>query len=302
MWRRNFLLGLAGERWRIEQKPGLVQIVRGGETIAGLHTSREWDKPFLHPLRAVDGTELSRGWPVAAHADDHQDHAWHRGLWWGHGVLNGEDFWRERPGASGFIRTSRASGRQRGGRFTLQGEHQLETRSGQRIAGLSTTWTIWDEDRLRLIDFSLALRGEGALRFGDTDDGGTGVRLREEFREDRGARLVNAEGLRGAGQMWGKPSAWTHYEAMVAGRTYGVAMMSHPTNLRHPAGWHARNYGLNSANPFAVSSFAGEKNGERGAWELAAGGVLRLRYRVVLHAGPAPDWAGRFAAWTREGD
>lgn len=300
MLRRKFLLGLAAEGWRLEEKPGVVQIVRGGETIAGLYAGKEWDKPFLYPLRAVDGTELSRGWPVDGRPGDNQDHAWHRGLWWGHGVINGEDFWREKPGASGFIRTSRASGRKQGDRFALRGQHHLETRTGQRIARLETTWTVWDDGRVRVIDFAMALRGEQLLIFGDTDDGGTGIRLREEFREDRGAKLANAEGLRGAAQIWGKASAWTHYEATVGGKPYGVAMMSHPSNLRHPSGWHARNYGLNSANPFAASSFAGEKKGQRGAYELASGAALRLRYRVILHEGSLQNLAGRFEQWTTE--
>lgn len=299
MLRRYFLMGLAGEGWRLEERPGLLRLVRGGETAAGFYSGTEWDKPFLYPLRAVDGTELSRGWPVEKRVGDSEDHGWHRGMWWGHGIINGEDYWREKKGASGFIRTSQARGRKQGDGFEFRGVHRLETRAGESMAGLETVWTLRDRDGERWIDFSMTLRGQSALRFGDSDDGGTGIRLREEFREDRGAKLTNAEGLRGAKGIWGKASPWTHYEAEVNGKPYGVAMLSHPSNLRHPSGWHARNYGLNSANPFAASSFAGEKGGERGAYELAAGTALRLRYRVILHAG-ALDVAARYEGFRKE--
>jgi len=143
----------------------------------------------------------------------------------------------------------------------------------------------------------MSLRAARELRFGDTDDGGFGFRLREEFRENRGAKLTNAEGKTGARQIWGQPSAWTHYESVIDGRPYGAAILSHPSNLRHPAGWHAGNYGLNSANPFAASSFAEEKGSRRGEYLHPDKATLQLRYRVILHPGTC-DIASRYRQWT----
>ncbi|MCX6606560.1 MAG: PmoA family protein [Acidobacteria bacterium] len=304
MNRRNFLLALpaaataAAPAWQLRQEPGQAQVHRGGKLFAALHIGPEWDKPFLYPLRAADGTDLSRGWPVAKRQGDTEDHAWHRGLWWGHGVINGEDYWREIKGKTGFIRTSRVSGRRVGDGFRIEAKHMLRTRANQTVAGLNTAWTLAESSNERTIDFAMTLRATQELRFGDTDDGGFGFRLREEFREERGAKLTNAEGKTGAKQIWGRPSAWTHYEALVDGKPYGAAILSHPGNLRHPAGWHARNYGLNSANPFAASSFAEEKGGTRGEYVLPAKATLRLRYRVILHSG-ACDIAERYQRWIR---
>jgi hypothetical protein len=290
MLRRSLLLAgpaLAhAAPWKLTQQPGLTTITLAGQPITALHSGPQWDKPFLYPLLAPNGVELSRGWPVNPRPGDNQDHAWHRGLWWGHGLINGEDFWREIKGASGFIRTQKVTARRTSAAVHFHAQHSLVKRDQSPLAALATAWTIHQTSTTRTIDFALTLQSPQPLTFGDTDDGGFAFRLREEFRQDRGARITNAEGLTGAKAVWGQPSPWTHYQATIADQPYGVALLSHPTNLRHPAGWHARNYGLNSANPFAASSFANEKGGQRGAYTLPPQAPLRLRYRVILHSGP----------------
>jgi hypothetical protein len=247
-----------------------------------------YPKPFLYPLVAPDGAVLSRGWPVAPRPGDSEDHAWHRGLFWGHGDINGFDFWREQQGTAS-IRVDRQRG------LTLY--QSLLTPNGSRLARLLTRYRFTLTPGAWQIDAELSLTSPQPLRFGDTDDGGFAVRLREEFRLDRGAVMTNSTGLSGKA-IWGQSADWTNYTTTLSGKPYGVALLSHPSNLRHPSGWHARPYGLNSANPFAASSFANEKGGQRGAYSLPAGQPLTLRYRVLLHQGVAI--AERYTQFTQE--
>lgn len=309
---------VAAEDWTTKQVRGRIGVFFRGKLFTNFFFGPEWDKPFVFPLLAADGTELSRGWPVATRAGDQQDHAWHRGLWWGHGDIAGEDFWREKTDplsgkrSTGRIVTRSVSARvqrwkgAQGSAVVLRARHELLGAAGARMSSLETQWSFRQAggpaSAQRQIDFSLRLEATQKLRFGDTEDGGFAFRLREEFREDRGAELRNAEGLKGAKSIWGKASPWTDYSAVVEGKRWGVAVLGHPTNLRHPSGWHARNYGLNAANPFAESGFAEEKGGQKGAWFLGAGQVLRLRYRVVLHGGDAAEAgiAGEFARFQEE--
>jgi hypothetical protein len=247
---------------------------------------RDYPKPFLYPILAPDGQELSRGYPVHPRPDDTKDHEWHRGIWWGHGDINGHDFWREKKDANGKSTT----GTIRLDRVTSPGLtiHQtLLTATQDTLASLTTTYAIKSAADATLINAALTIQSKQELRFGDTDDGGFAVRLREEFREDRGATLLNANGAKGAKAIWGKPAAWTDFSTVIEGKPYGVAILAHPSNLRHPSGWHARNYGLNSANPFAASSFAEEKGGQRGAYTLPPNQPLTLRYQLVIHLGDA---------------
>lgn len=250
-------------------------------------------KPFLYPIFAPDGTELSRGWPIAPREGDSKDHTWHRGIWWGHGDINGQDFWREQAGTAS-LKVKRV---QRFGPTAVRIEQDL---GDAPLGTVTTTFRFAKEADANCIDAEIRIVGKTALRFGDTDDGGFAVRLREEFRLDRGATMLNSGGATGKA-IWGQPAEWTDYSTQVNGKTYGVAILSHPKNLRQPAGWHARPYGLNSANPFAVSSFAEEKGGQRGAYTLEAGNPLVLRYRVLIHDGDAKQAriAERYAAYAK---
>ena len=87
--------------------------------------------------------------------------------------------------------------------------------------------------------------------------------------------------------MWGKRAAWVDMSGPVDGKVMGISIFDHPSNLRHPTRWHARDYGLFAANPFCEVEM--DKTQEKGAgdYTLPAGQSLTLRYRVLLHEGPA---------------
>jgi hypothetical protein len=137
-----------------------------------------------------------------------------------------------------------------------------------------------------LIDARIEIYADQALVFGDTDDGGFGMRLSDAFRQDRGATLLNSGGMTGTENIWGRNAKWVDYSAAAGGKQCGAAMFDHPSNLRHPTGWHARPYALCAANPFAAGSFAKDKS-QRGRYTLDAGGTLTFRYRILLHDGDA---------------
>jgi hypothetical protein len=61
--------------------------------------------------------------------------------------------------------------------------------------------------------------------------------------------------------------------------------MDHPSNLRHPTWWHARDYGLLAANPFGIHDFEAKKDKTLGNHVLKKGESLTFRYLVVLHHG-----------------
>ncbi len=49
--------------------------------------------PYLHPLRAATGTIVTRHFPMEKVEGESTDHQHHRGLWFGHFLVNGYDFW-----------------------------------------------------------------------------------------------------------------------------------------------------------------------------------------------------------------
>lgn len=274
--------GAAAAAVAFEHLTDRVEVSIDGKSLTAFQHDAKWDKPFLYPIRTVSGMIISRGWPVEPRPGEEQDHPWHRGIWWGHGDINGEDFWREKPDKS----TSRLvlDGKPITGSDSLEVKLAMLTPKAKRIGTATHRYTFRRDGSNLLIDTLIAIGADagGALRFGDTEDGGFGFRLSDEFRQDRGARLINSEGLSGTEQIWGKHAKWVHYSTTVKGKPAGIAILDHPSNVRHPTGWHARGYSLNAANPFA--SFTNDKKNDA-SYTLPAGKQLRFRYLVVVHEG-----------------
>lgn len=261
-----------------------VDVIVDGRPFTSFHYGDEWDKPFLHPLTTASGIVISRGYPVEPLPGETADHAWHRGIWYGHGDVNGQDFWREKGRDVTSILVPKAPPVLTGDRLSV--ELAMRTPAEESIGTIEESFVFSGIRNLRVIDATIQIRAnEGvALRFGDTEDGGFGIRLADSFREDQGGATANAEGLEGTENIWGKASRWTNYSAEIGDKVVGAAIFDHPGNLRHPTTWHARGYSLNAANPFATRDFTGDKTAD-GSYAIPAGESLILRYRVVIHEG-----------------
>lgn len=267
-----------------------VDVLLDGKPWTAFQFHSKWDKPFLYPIRTVSGLVLSRGYPVEPRDGEEHDHDWHRGIWYGHGDISGEDFWREKPDKS----TARlvVSGEPviRGDR--LEVALSMTGAKGKRLGTIRERYAFRKDGARALIDSTISVTADAGqtLRFGDTDDGGFAFRLSDDFRQDRGAELLNSEGKTGTENIWGKPARWIKYSSNTGGKRAGVALLDHPSNLRHPTRWHARGYSLCSANPFALTSFTKDKTAD-GSYTLPAGQTLTLRYLVITHEGEmsAPD-------------
>ncbi|MBL8175346.1 MAG: PmoA family protein [Bryobacterales bacterium] len=293
MLRRTFLLAAVSAARR---DTGRIDFTENRKPITSLHYAEKWDKPFLYPLRTAKGHIVSRGWPVDPRPGEQEDHAWHRGIFWGHGDISRHDFWREQGRQKTCILLPKSEPE-----LTATGcaiELDMRTPSGSSIGTVRQTYAFHLSTELT-IDAVIAIHAgkNQPLIFGDTDDGGFAFRLSDEFRQDRGAVLLNSDGLQTTEKIWGKPARWVDYSATVNGAPCGVAIFDHPSNLRHPTRWHARGYSLCSANPFGLGSFTKDKT-QDGSYTLEAGKTLQFRYRVLIHEGMG-DRATLDKAWSQ---
>ena len=144
----------------------------------------------------------------------------------------------------------------------------------------------YSDPRLRTIDYEIEIRAIERLVFADTKEGTFGIRLATSMTEDKGGRMVNAEGKETEKNVWGQRSPWVDYYGPVDGRTVGVAIFDNPGNPRYPTYWHVRAYGLFAANIFGVRDFTGDKTRD-GSMTVERGQTIRFRYRVVIHEGDA---------------
>lgn len=289
----------AAAQGRISFKQGTqkVDITIDGQPYATFHYEDKWLKPFLHTVRAATGTVVTRNYPMEKIAGESADHFWHHGIWYGHGDINGVDFWREFTGDP----AEDAKFKLPIGRFVMKGKPRFKTSGSAGV--LSADFDLMRPDKTSLgtirevytfrrsgsdhiIDAEITIsadRGQ-ALKMGDTEEGSLGLRFEDSFKEDRGATIINSEGLKGTANVWGKRARWVDYSTSIKDEKVGLSIFDHPQNPKHPTFWHARGYGLCGVNPFGEHDFYDDKTRD-GSLTIAKGKNLKFRYRVVIHPG-----------------
>jgi hypothetical protein len=290
-----------------------VRIEIGGKHFSDyIHAG--WPKPSLYPILDVDGTSYTRDFPFKKNPAEVPDHDWHRGVWFAHGAVNGHDLWRELPEKkTGHIVLDAILETRDGSGGVLRLRHRWEAHDAKILLTDETVIRIQRTAAGTILDYEVTLRAtHGAVTLGDTEEGTMAVRINEALRVTHGKNkdtrsgtgtLVNAAGDRGI-PVWGKRAAWCDASGPLAdGRVIGVALLEHPQNFRHPTWWHARDYGLLSANPFGRHDFEKLKDQPTaGDHVIPAGGELTLRYRLIFHRGDEKSAriADLFAAYAAE--
>jgi hypothetical protein len=285
-----------------------IEIEIGGKPYSTFYmTGEEVTKPYLWPVRAATGTYVTRAWPMEKVAEEEKaqkDHPHQRGIWFAHESVNGIDFWNNEasytePPKRGKMVLKKVgpvkSGKDQG---SLAATFDWTDRQGNVVLTENRVMTFHADPKLRIIDVDITLTSVQRVVWGDNKDGAFGIRLRPVLDEQGGTgKIVNADGLAGEKQLWGKPSNWCDYSGTIGEEKVGVAILDHPENPRHPARWHARGYGLFAANPFGVSSFTNDKS-QDGSQTVEPGKSLRYRYRVIVHPGDVQS-AGIAALYSR---
>jgi hypothetical protein len=251
---------------------------------AGYEFGQGRSRPFLFPILGPSGALLTRiGHPNPI------GHEHHKSVWFGHEKVAGINFWAEPTHTDVQVRHERV----------------VLYQDGPDWAGLVADLSWWAQGRAVLrqrLTIVIEPRGGGGfaldlqsrfeaagrpVELGRTNFGFLGVRVAKTMSEQFGdGRLINADGARGEPAIFGKPSRWVDYAgSAAAGRTEGICYMDHPDNPHHPTPWHVRRDGWMEAAFNLVSPFG-----------VADGHPLDLRYRLLVHAGPA-DPAALDHAW-----
>jgi hypothetical protein len=270
----------------IDGKP-FGDLIFGGDTY----------KPYFHPLRSATGKIVSRRYPMEMVEGEPRDHNHHRGLFFGHLEVNGIDFWSNDPLNKQSPRTGKTvirkvndvkSGKKSG---SLTATFDWNHPDGHTMLTETRTMTFYSDPKLRIIDFDTTLMPKEKLHFADDKDGLFALRVAPQLEEPnpkappnrtKGTGVItNAEGLKTEKEVWGKRSNWADYFGTIDGEQVGFAIFDHPQNPGHPTRWHARGYGLFSANPMGSRTF--DKNNPEGGMHVEANQPVRFRYRVVIH-------------------
>lgn len=253
------------------------------------YNTKDTPKPFLWPVYAPGGIEVTRNYPMKQVAGEDQDHPHHRGLWFTHGDVNGVDFWAEGAGKGKIVEVSRnyASGQILG---MVHSKNNWIGPDDKKVCEDEREYLFWSTGKVHIIDIAVTIKAsQGAVILGDTKEGTFAIRVPKWMIPKDGGHIINSEGLQDAAA-WGKRAKWLTYWGNTGEKTVGVAILEYPDNFRFPTYWHARDYGLFAANPFGYKDFTGDKT-QDGSASLNKGEFLTLKYRVLLYTG-TPTEAG----------
>ncbi len=293
----------AGPTVKLTKLADRVRVEVGGSLFTEYVYGDGASRPYCYPILAADGTSLTRDFPMKNTPGEETDHPWHRPIMFAHSFVNGVDFWNEGNGDAGKSPKEKGSARHEaflevsdGAVGVIRTRNRWVAPDGRLICTDERTLRFSATPAGRFIDFAItihALPGEPLL-FGDNKDGTMALRLPlwmtlphkyKNAQVPGDGHLLTSTGVRDA-DVWGKRADWCDYYAPHNGKTYGVAIFDHPSNLRHPTWWMARDYGLFGANPFGQHDYENLKDQPHiGDYTVPAGGSLTMRYRFYFHEG-----------------
>jgi hypothetical protein len=304
-------------------KDGITFKVRTDEkqidVIAGekLFTSFCWYdnvyKPILYPVYAASGTEITRGFPLKPREGESNDHRHQVGIWLTYGSVNGLDFWGNGSEGKWGIKSGQVLHLNVQDLKTGKDESSFISNDnwvdsvGTVILAEKTEYHFRMAGSLRIIDRITTLTAvNDTVRFGDTKEGMFGIRVTTQLqlpsKEDMvikektgGTTTVKAmsdneingnyrssEGVTGEG-VWSTRARWMDLYGSVKGEKISLVVCDHPKNQSYPTYWHARGYGLFSANPLGAKDFT---NGQEILnFMIPAGKSTTFRYRVIISSG-----------------
>jgi hypothetical protein len=104
------------------------------------------------------------------------------------------------------------------------------------------------------------------------------ARIEPDLSVKQGGTMRNAEGGQGEKETFGKASPWMDCYGTRKTGVEGIAILQHPSNKWFPSPWFTRDYGFLSPTPMFWPA-------DGKATALKKGEKLKLRYRVLVHAG-----------------
>lgn len=200
-------------------------------------------KPVLYPIIGPTGHGMTRDYPLKKGTPgEATDHPHHQSLWFGHGDVNGTDFWLIEEG-TGKVRHDRLGKLESGPIGLIEATATWLTADGKEVCREQRTMRFATTDDARTIDLEITLTApKEAVILGDTKEGTMAIRTRPELRLTANRRTsesvqtghaVNSNGDRDK-EVWGKRAGWVDYWGKSKGRMWASRFLTIPTTYDTP--------------------------------------------------------------------
>ena len=249
----------------------------------------EYEKyPFFYPVNGPSNASVT--------SMRNANYPHHSSLFFGCDRVNGGNYWQEGL-ERGQIVPLRADIIESGAERVVIENENIWTKPGAMapIKDFRTITVTVPSDNLYQIDFDVAMEMLLDVTIDKTNHSLFSGRMDPDLAVTNGGTMINAEGETGEKGTFGKRSAWMDYHGKRMGKTEGMAIIQHPSNDWFPAPWFTRDYGFFSPTPMYWPE-------NKKTTDLKKGDIIKLRYRVLVHAGDHIDAniAGQFEKYQSE--
>jgi len=311
-----FAFSVTAQKVKLEQKPAenKVDVYIGNDLFTSYIYPETIKKPVLWPVVTAGGNEITRQYPLKNKAGERVDHPHHVGVWLNYGDVNGLDFWNnsdaissEKADKYGTIYHEKVekveSGKKEGNLVTAA---SWKNNDGETLLKERSEFTFSADGDTRIIDRCTYLKANGEVKITDNKEGMFAIRVTRELELPATGKLkmvdshgnitevdaaegnvatgnyLSSEGVTGS-EVWATRARWMKLSGVVNGEQVAVVIFDHPANPGYPTYWHARGYGLFSANTLGQEVFSEGK--EKMHLVLEDGETATFRYRLAVFSG-----------------
>jgi hypothetical protein len=312
-WMTLPLIGLfaawvsGGQTVRFVEKADRIDILFGDRLFSRYLFADSLTKPVLHPVHFPSGATATRGFPLAPEPGESNDHPHHIGVFFTVDEVNGSGFWNNISGLPR-VRHVRTLFKKEGkGKGILSTVSEWIGKNGKALLREDRTMAFYPEERRTTVDFILRLTAlDTMVVFSDTKEGMFAIRVSDKLKEEGGSGLyMNSGGEESEKNVWGKRANWVRLEGTFGGKPFGIVLMNHPASTNSPTYWHARGYGLFSADPLGQLVFEqtrGNLNAAPFNLTLKPGEGAPFYFRMVLYEGESQksEWDRGFDMFSKQ--
>jgi hypothetical protein len=249
-----------------------IHVTIGNKYFTSYIFSADEKYPFFYPVNGPvsGGSVTSMRNAVYPH---------HTSLFFGCDMVNGGNYWQEGL-ERGRIISVNAEIRKQGGDTVIITDECIWSRPGAVSPVKDTrTYTITSpSETVSQIDVEINMEPLIDVTIKKTNHSLFSARIAADLAVTNGGTMINAEGVKGEKETFGKGSPWIDFYGKRGNAVEGLAIMQHPSNPWYPSPWFTRDYGFISPTPMYWPE------NETDTF-LKKGSVLILRYRVLIHSG-----------------
>jgi len=249
-----------------------INVTINGKYFTSYIFSDDEKYPFFYPVNGP----LSGGSVTSMRNGEYPHHS---SLFFGCDLVNGGNYWQEGL-ERGRIISVNAEIKKQGGDTLIFTDECIWSRPGAVSPVKDTRRFVITAPSETIIQMDVEIKMEMLMdvHIKKTNHSLFSARMAADLSVINGGTMINAEGIKGEKETFGKSSAWIDFYGKRGKSVEGLVIMQHPSNPWYPSPWFTRDYGFISPTPMYWP-----QNGEETF--VKKGDVLNLRYRVLVHAG-----------------